>query len=186
MTLSHLMVLLMQKCSICEREIHGHPQAKPNEKVVCGSCPLVKMQGGPSGKSVFGVRIDMAKMVTMQIPEPQERVMSDVIVKSNVKNRTILLDGRFPLVFDADGLGKMAIQHMPHLETEMRMRPGRFSIVTEAPPAAVEPEVTIEEVEVVPATVPTVEDIAFELDQSFLSEEKSEEPAKPKKASAKK
>lgn len=179
----------MQKCSICDKAIYGHPQVKPGQKIVCGSCPLNKAQGGPSGKSFFEVRIGLTKMVTKQIPDKQEGVMSDVKVKSNVKNRTILLDGRFPVVFDAEGFGKVPAHLMPHFEREQMMKPGRFSVVEEksevvevAPPVEV-PAV----VEAAPAKVEEVpapkEEVPAGVDQSFLAEE----PVEPvKKASKKK
>lgn len=177
----------MQKCYICEKPIYGHPTVPSDQKIVCGSCPLNKLQGTASGKSVFGVRIDLAKIVTQQIPAKQESVMSDLKVKSNVKNRVILLDGRIPLVFDSDGIGKLPAHLLPVLELEMRMKPGRFSVVSDVPVEvapvlleevpAVESEVKVEEV-----LVPAAETLPPEVDQSFLAEE----PVKPSKKASKK
>ncbi len=186
----------MQKCSICEKPIYGHPLAKSQTRrvngktvsevqpLVCGSCPLSKMQGGASGKSFFEVRIGMTKMVTKQIPEKQESVMSDLKVRSNVKNRTILLDGRFPLVFDAEGFGKMPAHLLPLLEREMTMKPGRFSVVSEeAPVAPVPVEVPVEAPPAKVEEEKVEEAVPAGLDQNFLAEEPSE-PVK--KASKKK
>lgn len=109
--------------------------------------------------------------------------MSDLKVKSNVKNRTILLDGRFPLVFDDKGFGKMPAHLLPALELEMKMKPGRFSIVNDAPvapvmEAPVEAAVEVEKVEEVQAPV----ELPQNVDQSFLTEE----PVKPAKKASKK
>lgn len=178
----------MQKCSICEKPIYGRSQS--TQKLICGSCPLNKTQGGASGKSFFAIRFDLAKMVTKQIPEKQESVMSDLKVKSNVPNRTVLLDGRFALNFNAEGIGFVPAHLLPVLEREMRMKPNRFSIIVDEnfeslvePPAfAVEalPPVPneVKNELVVPAEVPA------ELNQEFLMEE-SEKPV-VKKASKKK
>ena len=119
--------------------------------------------------------------------------MSDLKVKSNVKNRTILLDGRFPLVFDAEGFGKMPAHLLPALELEMKMKPNRFSIVDEPPPVAV--EVPVVAVPVEPAVVEAAaavekaeevsapaEELSPNVDQSFLTEE----PVKPSKKASKK
>lgn len=142
-----------------------------------------KMQGGPSGKSFFEVRIGLAKMVTKQIPEKQESVMSDLKVKSNVPNRTILLDGRFPLVFDAKGVGKLPAHMLPALEREMTMKPGRFTVLGDTPPEPVVEVAVVEETPVVEVPAPASEEVPAGVDQSFLAEE----PMEPvKKASKKK
>lgn len=179
----------MQKCSICEKPIYGHPQT--TKKLVCGSCPLKKLDGGGKGKSFAEVRLDLAKLVTRPIPDVLEGPMSDLKVKSNVRNKTILLDGRIPLVFDADGFGKLPAHHLPLLEVTMRMHPGRYSIVREAAaPAAEAPvELAIESADSVEvAAVIAVENKAeetlpTEFDLEFLADDEQE---KPKKKASKK
>lgn len=178
----------MQKCSICEKPIFGRVQ-NSSQKLICGSCPLNKTQGGASGKSFIAVRLDLAKLVTKQVPGYQEIVMSDLKVKSNVPNRTILLDGRFAVSFDADGIGFVPSHLLPILEREMAMKPGRFSIVIDEvaesvvePPALVEsPPVAKDEVKEAP--VAAEEAVPAEVNLAFLAEE-SEKPVK--KASKKK
>lgn len=108
--------------------------------------------------------------------------MSDLKVKSNVPNRTILLDGRFVLNFDSAGIGFIPVHLLPLLEREMAMKPGRFSIIIDEvselvvdPPVIVEDSPALEnEIKnelVVPAEIPA------ELNQEFLMEE-SEKPVK--------
>lgn len=182
----------MQQCSICKKPIYGRPTPMRNKRVngvtivengdlVCGSCPLNKAPGGATGKSYSEVRMDMAKLVT----EPTRAVetkMTNLKVRSNVKNRTILLDGKYPIVFGSDGHGECPARHRELLEREMAMKPGRYSIVVEEP-AVVEPEVVAPVVEeVVVLTTAPMEEVPAEIDQSFLSDE----PVKPVKASKKK
>ena len=134
--------------------------------------------------------------------------MSDLKVKSNVRNRTILLDGKYPIVFDDDGLGRCPLHLRAALEREMIMKPGRLSIVRD--PAPQPPEVVVEvpkekepkelekvEVELSEEDISesldqsepkepekvevelSEEDISESLDQSFLTEEpESKKPAK--------
>lgn len=179
----------MQKCSICEKPIFGRVQ-NSSQKLICGSCPLNKTQGGASGKSSFSVRLDLAKIVTKQVPEYQEIVMSDLKVKSNVPNRTILLDGRFVINFDANGTGFVPKHLLPVLEREMIMKPGRFHIVIDEvaesvmePPALVEDLPLEIENEVKNESVAEEEAVPAEVNLAFLAEE-SEKPVK--KASKKK
>lgn len=185
----------MLTCSICEKPIYGRTNTATVKRrvngttvtepapMVCGSCPLNKSQGGPTGKSLSEVRLGLASVVTKPIPVSQERKMSDYIkVKSNVRNKVLVLGGKYPLVFDAEGIGECPVHLREELEREMMMRPGRFSYVREevvaAPAVVVEPEVLIEEPVVSKAEV----EVPVELDQSFLTEE----PEKSKKASKKK
>lgn len=178
----------MQKCSICEKPIYGHPQT--TKKLVCGSCPLKKMDGGGKGKSFAEVRLDLAKLVTRPIPDVLEGPMSNLKVKSNVRNKTILLDGRIPLVFDADGFGKLPAHHLSLLEVTMRMHPGRYSIVRDTVAAPVV-EAVVVPTQVEPVVEPVVsvvenkaeETFPAEFDLEFLTDEEQE---KPKKKASKK
>lgn len=188
----------MQKCSICKKDIYGRPTPQRKRRVngvtiteagdlVCGSCPLNKAPGGATGKSYSEVRMDMAKLVT-EPTQKTETSMTNLKVRSNVRNRTILLDGRFPIVFGSDGHGSCPAHLRELFEREMAMKPGRFSIVVEEP--VVEPELevvvpVVEEVAVVeraPVVEEPVEEVPATIDQSFLTDE----PAKPVKASKKK
>jgi len=132
--------------------------------------------------------------------------MSDLKVKSNVRNRTILLDGKYPIVFDDDGLGRCPLHLRAALEREMIMKPGRLSIVRDPAPSEVVVEVPKEKEPKEPEKVEvelseedisesldqsepkepekvevelSEEDISESLDQSFLTEEpESKKPAK--------
>lgn len=125
--------------------------------------------------------MDLVKIVTRETPERLDSVVTDILVKSNVRNRTILLDGRYAVVFDENGLGKLPAQHKALFDREMMMKPGRFSFVEEPVlevVEAVEVEVPIEAVEVPveplvveEETVDPVDDVPAGLDQSFLVEE---------------
>lgn len=194
------------KCSICEKTIYGRSITLTRGRrvngativedvpMVCGSCPMNKAQGASSGKSMFQVRMDMAKLVTKPTPENLEGQMSHFVVRSNVRNRTILLDGRFPIVFGPDGLGKCPVHLRELFEREMMMRPGRYSEVAAAPPEPT-PEVSaplleaevpaVLEVAEVPEEVEEIEkDVPVNIDISFLSDER--EPVKPAKKASKK
>jgi hypothetical protein len=184
----------MLTCSICEKPIYGRTNTNTIKRrvngttvtepapMVCGSCPLNKSQGDPTGKSLSEVRLGLAQVVTKQIPVSQERTMSDLKVKSNVRNKVLLLDGRHAVVFDENGLGKCPAHLRELFDREMMMRPGRFSYVTEAPPVTPVAEVVqVEELAVEEEVVLEVEEVPQELDQSF-----STETEKPKKASKKK
>ena len=108
--------------------------------------------------------------------------MSDLKVKCNVRNRTILLDGKYPIVFDDDGLGRCPLHLRAALEREMIMKPGRLSIVRDPAPPEVVVEVPKEKEPKEPEKVEvelSEEDISESLDQSFLTEEpESKKPAK--------
>lgn len=53
--------------------------------------------------------------------------MSDSVVRSNyARNKTILLDGRYPLSFDATGKAVLAGKLREAFEREMVVRPGRY------------------------------------------------------------
>lgn len=95
--------------------------------------------------------------------------MSHLVVKSNVRNRTILLDGKHAVVFDAKGEGKLPVHLRALFEREMIMKPGRFSIVEKKP----EPAVEVAPVPVVVA--PVVEKPVV------MKPEKVEEPKEPEK-----
>jgi len=90
--------------------------------------------------------------------------MSHLLVKSNVRNRTILLDGKHAVVFDAKGEGKLPVHLRELFEREMVMKPGRFSIVEKKP-------VPVVEVAPVPVVVAPV----------VVKPEKVEEPKEPEK-----
>lgn len=186
----------MQECSICKKPIYGRPTPRRQKRVngvtvvengdlVCGSCPLNKVAGASSGKSYSEVRMDMAKLITKPISGTEEKTMH-LKVRSNVKNRTILLDGRFPIVFGADGHGKCPVHLRELFEREMTMKPGRFSFVGEETTVEPEPEVVAPVVEEVAVEVAPVEEIPAAIDQSFLVTEVVEPSAKPVKASKKK
>lgn len=187
----------MQQCSICKKPIYGRPTPRRQKRVngvtivengdlVCGSCPLNRKEGAASGKSYSDVRMDMAKLVTKPTSRTEEETMT-LKVRSNVKNRTILLDGRFPIVFGSDGIGKCPPQHRELFEREMAMKPGRFSFVVEEPTAVEpEPEVVAPVVEEVVVEAVPEEEVPAAIDQSFLVAEEVTEPVKPVKASKKK
>ena len=106
---------------------------------------------------------------------------SDLKVRSNVRNKTILLGGRFPLVFDEDGVGRMPAHLLPMLEVEQRMKPGRYTLEPAEP--TVEPVVEMPLEEPAPVVeVPALpeEPLPAGADQSFLANTE-----KPKKASKK-
>lgn len=107
--------------------------------------------------------------------------MSELIVKSNVPNRTILLDGRYAIVFDENGLGKCP-QHLRELlDREMMMRPGRYSVVTAEPPAPL-PEVLLPQIEEeVPKVMEDAIDVPEAINMSYLTEEVKPEPKKASK-----
>lgn len=97
--------------------------------------------------------------------------MRELIVKSNfARNKTILLDGRYPLVFNDSGEAKMPAHLREALEVEMRMKPNRFWVVepdVEAAPVVEQPApVVVEEVKVEKVEIPP------EVDLSYLNEEK--------------
>jgi len=187
----------METCSICNKPIYGHPTPRrvkkrvngvtvyENGPVVCGSCPLNKAQGGATGKSFSEVRMDMAKLVIKPILRTEVK-MKDLKVKSNVRNRTILLDGRFPVVFGSDGHGRVPGHLRELFEREMAMKPGRFSIVVESSVEPVEePAPEVFAPMVAEAVVEDPKDVVpQEIDQSFLVSDV--EPMKPVKASKKK
>lgn len=189
----------MQKCSICDKAIYNQPTPKKGT-IVCGSCPLNRPQGGASGKSYHEVRMDMARLVTNPTSSTEETAMMNLKVRSNVRNNTILLDGRFPVVFGSDGQGVCPAHLRALFEREMMMKPGRFSFVVDAPPVVeapapepfvVEPVVevvgdlvaTVEPEPVVTVDEPVAEDVPVAVDQSFLA---TDDSVKPVKASKKK
>lgn len=172
----------MQKCSICEKPIYGHPQVKSGQQIVCGSCPLMKSQGGPTGKSLFEVRLDLAKVVTKQHPNVSEGAMNHLNITSNVRNRTILLDGKYPVVFDAKGEGKLPVHLRELFEREMRMKPGRFSIVEEVPVVvAPEPAMATSAVNEEPRSEKIEEVPTAKVDLSFLTDTPKSEVKKASK-----
>lgn len=119
----------MQKCSICEKAIYGHDKFRGS--LVCGSCTLTKKEEAKSGKTQVSkspgqVRLDLAKVLNKAVPK-KESVMSDSVVRSNyARNKTILLDGRYPLSFDATGKAVLAGKLREAFEREMVVRPGRY------------------------------------------------------------
>lgn len=170
----------MQRCAICEKPLYGHPDAK-GKPLVCGSCPLQKVKGGKSGKGEFEVRQNMLKVLKQETRTTQEEPMSALVVKSNfARNKTILLDGRYPIVFDAHGEARMPAHLRAALEVEMRNKPGRFWVVEEVAPAEVEPVAVIPAV-VEEVTVAKVEDAPAKMDLDYLREEKKEAPVKAAK-----
>lgn len=125
--------------------------------------------------------------------------MMNLKVRSNVRNNTILLDGRFPVVFGSDGQGVCPAHLRDLFEREMMMKPGRFSFVVDAPPVVeaapepfvveppvvevVDPVATVEPEPVVIVDEPVAEDVPVAVDQSFLA---TDDSVKPVKASKKK
>lgn len=87
--------------------------------------------------------------------------MTDVRVKSNyARSRTILLDGRYPLSFDAEGRACIPAHLREAFEREMAARPGRYSFEV---PAAV----AIAPVVVEPVAKPQTKEIQAEREPSF-------------------
>lgn len=74
--------------------------------------------------------------------------MVDLVVKSNfARNNVILLDGKYPLHFNADGVARLPVALRSAFEREALMKPGRFWIVEEPVVAAAEPVQAEQEVE---------------------------------------
>jgi hypothetical protein len=119
----------MQTCAICEKAIYGHDKFRGS--LVCGSCTLTKKEEAKSGKTQVSkspgqVRLDLAKVLNKAVPK-KESVMSDSVVRSNyARNKTILLDGRYPLSFDATGKAIIAGRLREAFEREMVAKPGRY------------------------------------------------------------
>lgn len=144
----------MQQCSICEKAIYGHDGFK--ELLVCGSCALTKREENKPGKtkvkSQSQVRLDLAKVLTSKV-QKKESVMSDSVVKSNyARSKTILLDGRYPLSFDATGKAVLPGKLREAFDREMVVRPGRYwyadsevAVVTVASPVPVVPQLPVQE-----------------------------------------
>lgn len=189
----------MQTCSICEKAIYGHDGFK--ELLVCGSCALTKREENKPGKvkvkTQAQIRLDLAKVLTSKV-QKKESVMSDSVVKSNyARSKTILLDGRYPLSFDATGKAVLPGKLREAFDREMVVRPGRYwyadsevAVVTVASPVPAASQLPVQEeiqeqdkeVEVVEldleeesSTVPVGLELSFE-----------EEAQKPSAASYKK
>jgi hypothetical protein len=78
------------------------------------------------------VRLELSKNLAKDVVR-RTPVMTDVVVKSNyARSRTILLDGRYPLSFDAEGRARIPAHLRESFEREMAAKPGRYSF--DAPP----------------------------------------------------
>ena len=148
----------MQTCKICEKAIYGHVVSSSKDPVVCGSCTLRKVDNEKTGKSVFQVRPDLTKLVPTS-----KLTMADSIVQSNyARNRTILLDGRYPLVFDSVGKARCPKELDEAFGREMAAKPGRYwyasdrEVVVPVAPVALEiaPVVFPDSVELEPVATP--------------------------------
>ena len=81
-------------------------------------------------------RMDLAKLVAKEVLPKKESTMSDFVVNSNyARNRTILLDGKYPLTFNADGQARLPAHLMGAFSREMAARPGRYSFAPVGMPA---------------------------------------------------
>lgn len=118
--------------------------------------------------------------------------MSDFVVTSNyARNRTILLDGKHPLTFNADGQARLPGHLMDAFSREMAARPGRYSFATVGmpPEEPYVPEVThVVEAPVVPVVekiVASVDKVSPSKEEDFEVELLEEEPKKTAPAPAK-
>jgi hypothetical protein len=117
------------QCAKCEKTIYGHSYSSRQGPIVCGSCTLTKL--GNTGnhkasKDLYQVRFDLAKLAAGAVRH-EDFSMAVAVVRSNyARNKTVLLDGRYPLTFDATGRALCPVHLSAALEREMDSRPGRY------------------------------------------------------------
>lgn len=178
-------------CAICEKAIYGHVSPGPETSVVCGSCTLKKTASSKAGKSFAEARLDLAKVLNKEV-QKRDTTMSDYVVTSNyARNRTILLDGRYPLTFDGEGCARLPAHLLGAFSREMFARPGRYSFATIGMPKEepiveeiTHPEPVVTE-PVVEKINPIVEKVSpskkEDFEELFEEEPKKLAPAKGKK-----
>lgn len=166
----------MQKCAICDKELWGHALPKKGP-IICGSCTLKKKdapEGAPRNQSMFEVRMNMAKLVFNPVQLTNKGTsMEELKVRSNfARNRTILLDGKYGVTFDGQGIARIPGNLTEAFNREMAARPGRYTIL-ETVKLDPQPEVT-------PTVQVPVEDketkLPVQLDFGYLLEDVTRTP----------
>lgn len=187
------------QCEVCEKPIYGRDDT--GAAVVCGSCaltPLETPQKKPKNavKSSESIRMNIMQMAGQSTPANKEVPMKMVKVKSNSARDKVLYIRGLCLAFNNEGIAEIPAHQEAVIRDEMRVRPGRFSIVgdTPAPVAAKKNKPSKEELvaealrrvelankAVKEAEAPVEIPIEIEVEAEVAAPEPAEEPEKKSK-----
>lgn len=171
------------QCAICEKPIYGHPEPAKGRSVVCGSCTLTKMNSASpkASKDLYQVRSDLAKLKSDAIRHEDFSMAVAVVCSNYARNRTVLLDGKYPLTFDAQGKAHCPTHLAEALEREMDSRPGRYwyaeAVATVIP---VSPPPPVVESPVVAKVEEKIEEVPAQISLSFEDDSSKKAPSKGK------
>ena len=95
------------------------------------------MNSSEKSKSVYEARISLDRLRTKQTSKAEEHIVELKVVSNYAKNRVVLLDGKYALSFNEDGVALCPAHLRESLDREMRNKPNRYRIESAVVPVVV-------------------------------------------------